>query len=313
MLGPFVHDIDPVVASVGGIHFWWYGLSYALGFCSAHLFLRRTRDALGLTLREVYDLSVFLAVGVLVGGRSLVVFNNEWAFYRTHLHLVPAIWLGGLATHGLIAGGAAGVWLYCAIHRKAILPVLDALAIPTALILGCGRIGNFIDGQIVGSVTGLPWGVKFPEAAGFRHPVVLYDGVKNFLLAVLLTRIPRPDAPPGRRAATFMFLYASLRIPIDLLREYPITLWGLPTGQTFNLTMSAAGAALLLRSWLKTRSSTHAPTVDRSTGASSISYKPRLAFAAILVLAATIPSDATRDIPSRYGRRHPGLVYSAMY
>jgi phosphatidylglycerol---prolipoprotein diacylglyceryl transferase len=317
MLGPFVHNIDPVVVSVGGIHFWWYGLSYALGFCSAHLFLRRSRDALGLTLREVYDLSLFLAVGVLVGGRSLVVFNNEWAFYRTHLDLVPAIWLGGLATHGLIVGGAAGVGLYCSIHRRPILPVLDALAIPTALILGCGRIGNFIDGQIVGSVTSMPWGVKFPEAAGFRHPVVLYDGIKNFLLAALLTRIPRRDAPPGRRAATFIFLYASLRIPIDLLREYPITLWGLPTGQTFNLTMSAAGAALLMRSWLKARSSTRSAIAHRPIGPSSMSckpsYKPRLAFAVIVALAATIPSDATRDIPSRYGRRHPGLVYSAMY
>lgn len=317
MRGPFVHNIDPVIFSVGGVHLWWYGLSYALGFCNAHLFLRRKRDALGLSLREVYELSLCLAAGVLVGGRSLVVFNNEWAFYRSHLHLIPAIWLGGLATHGLIVGGAAGVWLFCAIRRKAIRPVLDALAIPTALILGCGRIGNFIDGQIVGSLTDIPWGVKFPEAAGFRHPVVLYDGLKNFMLIPLLAWMGRRELPPGRLAATFTFLYASLRIPIDLLREYPITLWGLPTGQTFNLTMTAAGAALLVRNWLRARKVV--PVVSAASFVSSVATNResflihRFAFAALLALAVTIPSDATRDIPSRYGRRHPGLVYSALY
>ena len=86
-------------------------------------------------------------------------------------------------------------------------------------------------------------GRSVPGAGGFRHPVVLYDGVKNFLLVPLLLWVRRRGAPPGRIAAIFVFLYPALRIPIDLLREYPITLWGLPTGQTFNLLMAAGGAA----------------------------------------------------------------------
>ena len=325
MLGPYVHNIDPVIFSVGGVYLWWYGLSYALGFFNARLFLRRRRNALGLSLQEVDDLSLFLAAGALAGGRSLVVFNNEWSFYRSHLHLIPAIWLGGLATHGLIAGGAAGVLLYCAMHRKAVVPVLDALAIPTALILGCGRIGNFIDGQIVGSVTQVPWAVMFPEVHGFRHPVVLYDGLKNFMLIPLLMWIRSRGVPPGRLAATFIFLYASLRIPIDLLREYPITLWGLPTGQTFNIVMSLIGVALLVRSHLRTSAipsplqvqvpvpvQVPEPAPLKSTQTGPVLAR-RLAFAAILGCALLIPSDATRDIPERYGRRHLGLSYSAMY
>ena len=157
MLGPYVHTIDPIITSIAGIHLWWYGLSYALGFLNAHLYLRRSRERLGLSLREVYDLTLFLCVGVLVGGRSLVVFNNEWDFYRDHLSLIPAIWLGGLATHGLIVGGAAGVLLFCWVYRRPFRPIFDEMAIAAALILGCGRIGNFIDGQIVGSVTDVPW------------------------------------------------------------------------------------------------------------------------------------------------------------
>jgi phosphatidylglycerol:prolipoprotein diacylglycerol transferase len=313
-----VHHIDPVIASIGGFHLWWYGLSYALGFLNAHLFLWRNRARLGFSANEVYDLTLFLVLGVLIGGRSLVVFNNEWSFYRDHLTLIPAIWLGGLATHGLILGGGAGVIGWCLLCRKPIRPVLDVLAIAAALIMGCGRLGNFIDGQIVGSVTDLRWGVQFPEAAGFRHPVVLYDGLKNFLLVPLLLWVGRRGAPPGRLAALFMLLYPALRIPIDLLREYPITLWGLPTGQTFNLLMMLGGAIALLLSAGRTGTvPSLVPAADTGDSPLASGDNPllarRLAFAACLALALVIPSDATRDIPTLYGHRHPGLEYSFIY
>lgn len=170
LFGPYVHDLDPIIASVLGVHLWWYGLSYTLGFLNVHLFLRRQRARLGLSLAAVHDLTLWLAVGVLVGGR-LVVVNNEWMFYREHLSLIPAIWIGGLATHGL----------------------------------------------------------------------------KNLLLIPVLLWVRKQGAPPGRLAALFVFLYSTLRVPIDLLRDYPVTLMGLPAGQTFNILMSVAGAILLLR------------------------------------------------------------------
>lgn len=313
LVGPWVHRIDPIIVSVGGVHLWWYGLSYAAGFVSAHFFLRRNRERLGLSLRSIYDLTLFLAVGVLVGGRSLVVFVNEWPFYREHLWLIPAIWLGGLATHGLILGGALGVFLFCLLRRVPFRPVFDVLAVAAALILGCGRIGNFIDGQIVGSVTTVPWAVKFPEAEGFRHPVVLYDGLKNFLLVPILLWLRRRGAPPGRLAALFVLLYPALRIPIDFYREYPISVWGLPAGQTYNLLMTLAGALLLLRNWRRRPE----PVVWRepapgSAGGRELWWR-RLVLAAILALLLTIPSDATRDVPVRYGHRHPGLTHSALY
>jgi len=312
LFGPYVHDLDPIIASVLGLHLWWYGLSYSLGFLNVHLFLRRQRARLGLSLAAVHDLTLWLVVGVLVGGR-LVVVNNEWLFYREHLSLIPAIWIGGLATHGLIIGGAVGVFAFCAIHRQPFRPVFDALAIAAALILASGRIGNFIDGQIVGAVTDLPWGVKFPEADGFRHPVVLYDGLKNLLLIPVLLWVRKQGAPPGRLTALFVFLYSTLRVPIDLLREYPLTLMGLPAGQTFNILMSVAGAILLLLTWIR-RPVPLLPTPPVPTEQPGAGLRWRgLAFAAVLAVALVIPSDATRDIPAVYGHRHPGLVHTAMY
>src|SRR5512143_1747691 len=102
--GPYVHRIDPIIGTVFGVHLWWYGLSYSLGFLNAHLSFMRRRAGLALSTREVYELSLLLSIGVLVGGRLIVV-HNERAFYRDHLDLIPAIWLGGMATHGLIIGG----------------------------------------------------------------------------------------------------------------------------------------------------------------------------------------------------------------
>jgi len=303
----FVHHIDPVIGTVLGVHLWWYGLSYALGFLNAHLFLRRRRHGLGLSLRSVYTVTLLLAVGVLVGGRAIVV-NNEWAFYQRHLSLVPAVWIGGLATHGLIIGGAFGVWLFSAIERRPFRPLFDVLAVSAALILAFGRLGNFIDGQIVGRVTSLPWAVQFPNADGFRHPVVLYDGLKNFALVPVLVWIGRRHPPAGRVAAWFLVLYALPRIFIDLLREYPLTLWGLPSGQTFNVTMAVVGAGLLAKSFVRPGRSPVAGVQPEA----SPSWR-RAAFALILLFVLVIPSDATRDVPVRYGARHPGMVHSRIY
>ena len=318
MPGPFVHDMDPIIGSLGGVHLWWYGLAYSLGFLTIFLALRAKREALGFTMRMVYDLSILAAVGVLVGGRFIEVAFYEWPFYREHLHLIPAYWLGGMATHGLLLGGMVVVVLFCHAHRLPVLAITDALAVPTAFILGFGRIGNFVDGQIVGSPTDGWWGVKFPDAEGYRHPVVLYDGAKNFLLVPVMMVLNRLRLAPGATTGMFLFLYALLRVFIDLFREYPTTLLGLATGQVLNLAMSAAGLALFLWAIVKGRRyrsgvapKTEVPALQRVRASAGV-WRPAV-FAALLAVSLVIPSDWTQDIPERYGKRHPGLQHSALY
>lgn len=310
-LGPYVHQIDPIIGTVFGMHLWWYGLSYTLGFLNAHLFIRRHRGELGFSSRAVYDLTILLAVAVLLGGRFVEVAFYEWPFYSEHPWLIPAYWLGGMSTHGLLFGGLVGIWAFAWIYRRPFLEITDALAIPAAVIMGLGRLGNFIDGQIVGSETGVWWAVKFPDAEGFRHPVVLYDGLKNLLIVPVLVFIGSAQPPRGVRTGVFLFLYAFLRIFVDVFREYPTTLLGLATGQALNISMSLVGLGLILVPLWKARAATPAPSI-KETASQGLAWR-RLSLAAILTFSLVMPSDWTQDVPARYGKRHPGLDYSVLY
>jgi phosphatidylglycerol:prolipoprotein diacylglycerol transferase len=313
---PYVHRIDPVIVDLGGVALWWYGLSYSLGFLQIYWFLRRRRAGLGLSAEEALRLSLWFAVGVLAGGRAIEVAFDEWPFYSRHPWLIPAYWLGGMATHGLLAGAAVSTWLFARAHRKRFLPLADAIVVPGALLMGLGRLGNFIDGQIVGSVTDVPWAVQFPDAAGFRHPVVLYDGLKNLLLVPYLLRVQQTNPTPGATAARFVFWYAFLRIFIDLTRNYPSHRLSIGTGQTLNIVMTLLGIVLLVRSrWRRLgRLGARTPPPPRPEVAEAAGRPAeRLAFAALLVFCLLIPSNWTQDVPARYGKRHDGLRNGWLY
>lgn len=262
-------------------------------------------------------MSLLLAVGVLLGGRIVEVVFYEWPFYRQHLHLIPAVWLGGMATHGLLFGGLAGVAVFCWLQGTSFLRMTDVLAIPAAFILGVGRVGNFIDGQIVGSVTEVWWAVKFPDAEGFRHPVVLYDGLKNLLIIPVLLLVGRRQPPDGVQSGVFLFLYGFVRIFIDVFREYPTTLLGLATGQILSLSMALLGLVLILAPlWRGRRRAEHAaamvPIAEPRPESGRIG-RIRLLYTFVVVFPLVIPSDWTQDVPARYGERHPGLTHSAIY
>jgi phosphatidylglycerol:prolipoprotein diacylglycerol transferase len=310
MPGPFVHSIDPILLGVGGLYLWWYGLSYSLGFLGVALYLRRHRERLGLSTDDVFLLGTLLAGGVLLGGRLVEVFFYEWSYYSRHLLHIPAVWLGGMSTHGILLGAVLGVWLYCRRTGRGFLDVADALAIPGAYVMGVGRIGNFIDGQIVGALTEVPWAVQFPDAEGFRHPVVLYDGLKNLLLIPLLVALRNRGPAHGVLLGTFLLGYGLPRVAIDFFREYRNTLWGFPPGQELNLLMSLPGLALVVRGRLRPGllAAGKPPTLLSS---SRVPY--RALFAALVLLPTIIPSDWTQDVPWRYGRRHPGLEHSILY
>jgi hypothetical protein len=159
--------------------------------------------------------------------------------------------------------------------------------------------------------------VKFPDAAGFRHPVVLYDGLKNLALVPVLLAASKGRPRPGLPTGLFIFLYAFLRIFVDLYREYPTSLWGLATGQSLNILMSVLGLGILVRSLRRDAARAAAQAVHRGAGEprrrDAMTLAQRVALATLVLLPLTIPSDWTQDVPDRYGSRHPGLRHSVLY
>jgi phosphatidylglycerol:prolipoprotein diacylglycerol transferase len=316
MPGPFVHQIDPVIGEFGGFYLWWYGLSYTLGFLGVYLWFRRSRHRLGMTLSEVYSISLHLAVGVLLGGRFVEVVFYEWNYYSHHLLHIPAYWLGGMATHGLILGGILGVLIFCLRRKKSFIAIADELAIPGLWVMGVGRLGNFIDGQIAGTITNAWWAVQFPDLEGFRHPIVLYDGMKNLLLIPFLLWIRKNRPSQGVVFAHSVFWYAFLRIFVDMFREYRVESFGLGMGQIINLAMSLLGLILLIRFYRKSHSATQLPlavTYQANSKVCVTLWAQRVLFMLVLLFCLIMPSDWTQDIPQRYGKRHPGLKYSFLY
>jgi phosphatidylglycerol:prolipoprotein diacylglycerol transferase len=318
MIGPFVHNIDPIVAKIGVFYIWWYGISFTAGFLGIFFWLRRNLSTLAMNMHEVYALSIYMASGVLIGGRLVEVIFYEWPYYGSHLWHILAVWLGGMSTHGILLGSILGLLIYCKKRKRSFLEIADVLAIAGAYIMGVGRIGNFIDGQIVGSITDGWWGVKFPDVEGYRHPVVLYDGIKNLLLIPFLLIIRKTKPPRGVIMAHFILWYGFLRIFVDFYREYRTEFYGFPPGQEFNLFMTFVGVGLLFWFYRKTKSAT-VPTMH-FTSSNTISsaplsglWKKRVTFALLLILPTIIPGDWTHDVPKRYGHRHPGLDYSIIY
>jgi len=318
MIGPFVHNIDPIFGNIGGFYLWWYGLSYTIGFIGLFTWLRRSRYTLRFTMNQVYTLTLCTAAGVLLGGRLIEVFFYEWHYYSTHLTHIPAVWLGGMSTHGILLGSILGIAIFCRRHKRSFFEVADVLAIAAAYIMGVGRIGNFIDGQIIGSVTEIWLGVKFPDIEGFRHPVVLYDGLKNLLLIPILILIRKTRPPRGVMVAHFLLWYGFLRIFVDFFREYRTDFLGFPPGQEFNIFMTVAGLAMLVY-FYRTRKkgpsddSPSSRSLESPGPANSIAWYKKAVFITLLAFPMIIPSDWTQDVPARYSARHPGIGYSVIY
>lgn len=218
-----------------------------------------------------------------------------------------------MSTHGLLLGAVLGTAVFCRMRNRSFLELADELAVPGAFVMGMGRLANFIDGQIVGPVTDLWWGVKFPDAEGFRHPVVLYDGIKNLLLIPLLLLVRR--AGPGRGVVfgNFILWYGLLRFFIDLLRVYPVRILGLPPGQWFNLSMALLGAALVLRCSATRAGGGATGQQPPPPDSAARLWVKRVGYALLLAFCLVMPSDWTQDVPTRYGKRHPGLEHSALY
>ena len=173
-------QIDPVIIHIGPLALRWYGLMYLLGFVAAYALIRhlgRLRE-LPLDADRAADLIFYCAVGVVLGGHFGYVFFYNPGWYLQHPLEALEIWKGGMSFHGGLLGVVAATLIFCRRHSLPILAIGDVLVTAATVGLGLGRIGNFINGELWGRPTDLPWGMVFPGAGPEpRHPSQLYQVV----------------------------------------------------------------------------------------------------------------------------------------
>lgn len=289
----FVHNIDPVMFILAGFDVYWYGFAYTFGFAFMVLWLWWQRRELNWSPREVVNASIVFVIAILAGGRLFEVIVYEWAWYRDHPAQIPQLWVGGMATHGLLIGSVAAALIASFWTGTPLLKLLDSLSVAAAFIFGVGRIGNFIEGGVIGTVTSLPWGVKLPDVEGFRHPVSLYDGAKNLLLVPLLIAIlKRWLAGQGVATATFLIGYGGLRFLVDQFRDYESSLGGLGPGQWFNIGMAIFGAVMLV---LCLRRDIPEATAAKPSRAAGIPVFSAIILLALVLFPLSIPTSWTTE------------------
>jgi phosphatidylglycerol:prolipoprotein diacylglycerol transferase len=250
-------DIDPVALQIGVVKIHWYGLMYLVGFATAWA-LGRTRakdpqrDWSG---AAVDDLLFYIALGVILGGRLGYVLFYDLGRFVDDPSLIVRIWQGGMSFHGGLIGVAIAVWWFARTRGRTFFAVADFVAPCVAPGIVYGRIGNFINGNLWGGPSDLPWAMVFPDArAGGvpRHPSQLYqallEGLTLFIIVWVYSRHPRPTMAVS---GLFLAAYGVLRFPVEFIRVpddhigYLAFDW-LTMGQLLSAPMVIGGATLMV-------------------------------------------------------------------
>lgn len=249
-------QFDPVAISAGPLKVHWYGLTYLAGFAVGWWLgkVRARKDWTPLTEEQVGDLLFYIAIGVILGGRfGYVVFYNFDQFLADPLWLLR-VWEGGMAFHGGLIGVMLAMWWYGRKLGCGFFRVADFVAPLVPVGLGAGRIGNFINGELWGRPTDVPWGMVFPQApdALARHPSQLYqfalEGVALFAVLWLFSSKPRPTMAVS---GLFLILYGCFRVIVEFFRQpdpqlgYLAFDW-LTMGQVLSVPMILAGVLLMV-------------------------------------------------------------------
>jgi len=258
-------NIDPVALQLGPIAVKWYGLAYMAGLLLGWIYIRRLVQNPGLwpagqppfSLEKTDDLLFYMTLGVVLGGRLGFVLFYEPAYYLTHPLEILQVWRGGMAFHGALVGCGLAIWLFA--QRNGVSPwsAMDMCAAAVPIGLFFGRIANFINGELFGRPTTMPWGMVFPEAmyqySGIeptpRHPSQLYEaffeGLVLFLVLRWMTHRMCALKSPGLVVGTFMVGYGAARSFSELFRQpdplHALTVGFLTPGIAYSIPMILLG------------------------------------------------------------------------
>ena len=253
-------NLDPIAFSVGSFDVRWYGLAYLAGFLLGGFVLYRVakRWKLGISAEDVVTLVVFAACGILLGARLGYCLFYGNGYYLQHPLDILKVWEGGMSFHGGLLGAIVAIILVARYLRIPFLTLADLITIAAPVGLFFGRCANFINGELWGAPTTLPWGVVFATTGGGplpRHPSQLYEaileGLVLLVIMLILARRNNPPRPQGTFAGVFMLCYGIFRIAVEFVRVPDVQLgylagdW-LTMGICLSVPLVVAGVVFLL-------------------------------------------------------------------
>jgi len=253
--------IDPAIIKIGPFSLRWYGLMYVIGFASSYLLTiyQLKKRALKIERTRIDDLYFYLIVGLIVGARlGYILFYNLPFYFKNPLEIF-VLWHGGMSFHGGLIGAFVAGYIYIKRKKLDFFLIID-LIIPTCPVgIGFGRLGNFINGELFGRPSDVPWAMIFPNGGNApRHPSQLYEAFfEGFLLFVILWIYKDMKRREGDVFALFLILYGCFRIFCEFFREPDVQI-----GQILGLFsmgqllsgLTIAGGLFLKYYWLPGRS-----------------------------------------------------------
>lgn len=244
------YNMNPTLLNLGQLQIRYYGLFYVLGFILAYFILIHLskQRKIKFSKQKIEDLLVYLGIAGILGARLgyILIYNLE--YYLSNPGEILAVWHGGLSFHGAFIGALIGIYLFARKNKMDYLMLLDLTAIPFALALALGRIGNFINGELFGKVTNLPWCVKFDDFC--RHPSQLYESAKNLVIFFTLWELKNKKMRKGMLATIFILMYSVLRFIIEFFREPDSQIgyiYNLTIGQWLCIAMLVFGIILYIK------------------------------------------------------------------
>ena len=253
-----IHNINPVLFNIGSLSIRYYGLVYAIGFLTVYFILRwfaKNNKIKNFTLDLVDNFTIFFILSIIIGGRlGEVLFYNPSYYFSDPLRILM-VWQGGMSFHGGLIAAFIMTYLFCKKYKINILSLADIIVLPAAFVLFLGRIANFVNHELIGTVmkNNAWYCIDYSNYGvdGCRHPSQLYEAMKNLFIGIFLffeynfLRKSKKNKP-GLIFFTFITLYGLLRFLVTFYREDVSILLGLGTGQLFSLAMFIIGIIALI-------------------------------------------------------------------
>lgn len=216
-------NISPEIIKIGPLSIRWYGLMYLIGFISSYLIVKREVKRRGLRVEKDFleNLYFYLILGLLIGARLGYVLFYNLSYYIQNPLEVFALWQGGMSFHGGLIGVIVSAFVFSKLKKIDFFTLTDMLVVSAPVGLGLGRIGNFINGELYGRVTNVPWAMIFPEGGPLpRHPSQLYEAaLEGILLFLILWFLKDKFSRSGILSSLFLILYGSFRFFAEFFRE----------------------------------------------------------------------------------------------